>query len=184
MSHDPGMLSVYMAGGLAALGVIGAAMWYLIRDHAYHHDRKVLRHRLHEYIRQLQEIRHEANTIEQDTLSPLLPHLAPGAEDAAYLVANQKYVDNTLNYASELLLRQLESMDGVPVRKVLDPLSPAQLTNRGQLQGSTYQPLEEQHAALAKLKEKRRHLARHINKQLAQVDEMTQRFKAVLADHA
>ncbi|KAJ1983449.1 hypothetical protein H4R34_001283 [Dimargaris verticillata] len=184
MSHDPGTLSVYVAGGLAALGMVGAAVWYLIRDHSRHHDLKVLRHRVHEYMRQFQEIRNESNTIEHDTLGPLLPHFTPGTEDAAYLVGNQKHVDNALNYASELLLRQLEAMDGVPVRRVLDPLNPAQLAHRGQRDGSAYQVSDEQHAALAKLKEKRRHLARHINKQLAQVDEMTRQFKAVLAGHA
>ncbi|KAJ1968143.1 hypothetical protein IWQ62_001422 [Dispira parvispora] len=153
--------------------------WYLYRDHAKHRCTRVVRTRVQEFSKRLQDVRHQANGIFEKGLSTILPWFTTTNETspAESLHQNRKKVENTLGYVSELLLRTLEDMDGLPLRSVLDSIDLSHSTSGAPV---GYQPLPIQTEALHRLKERRRALARHINRQLAEVDEYTRQFRSLV----
>ncbi|KAJ1965906.1 hypothetical protein IWQ62_002552 [Dispira parvispora] len=171
--------SQYTLMAVAVTAVVGLTGWYLYRDHAKHQCTRVVRTRVQELSKQLQDVRHKADGIVEKELGPILPWFTTTNETspAELLHQNRKKVENTLGYVSELLLRTLEDMDGLSLRSVLDPIDSSHSTSGAP---AGYQPLPIQTEALQRLKERRRALARHINKQLAEVDEYTRQFRSLV----
>ncbi|KAJ1660213.1 hypothetical protein IWQ61_000829 [Dispira simplex] len=171
--------SQYTFMAIAVTAVMGLTGWYLYRDHAKHRCTRVLRARVQALGKRLQDVRQQADHIVEKELGPILPWFTATSEmsSAESLHQNRKKVENTLSYVSELLLRTLEDMDGIPLRSVLDPIDPLHSTGGAP---AMYQPLPVQDDALQRLKEKRRALARHINKQLAKVDEYHRQFRSLV----
>ncbi|KAJ1927435.1 hypothetical protein IWQ60_002942 [Tieghemiomyces parasiticus] len=162
---DPSHSFNLVVGAVSTLGALGLVGWYLYRDHTRHRHTKAVRALVQRFTQDFRTVSKSADDIWSEWVQPLLPlfELTDPVERAAALAADYKRADKGLGVASELLLRQLESMDGVPLRKLLEPVTPDAVA-------AGYEPSAQQQEALAKLKDKRRHLARHLNQQLAKVD--------------
>ncbi|KAJ1986377.1 hypothetical protein H4R33_003389 [Dimargaris cristalligena] len=176
-----------LAVGVASLvGALGLAGWYLYRDQRKHQHQRLVKHRVHHYTHTLRGIHGAADAIWLEYMEPILPLLDETNPQtrAAAMVADFKRLDHHLGLTSELLLRKLEDMDGIPLRKVLEPTDPKAGSSTSAADAADYEPSELQQEALAKLKERRRNLARFLNKQLAIVDGFSSLLKAAMKNDA